>query len=333
MCDLELLQIATTSSRRGVITGYDLPTADATALPAGYALSSAASGGSTTFTFTRPFDGTSVGALNLLGVEEDGSLPVSIAWNSLAGSSFDTQHGATERVGAVPLVVFPTSADSAQIDVEPIGDPTAGRKAHAICMALAWMAIAPSGIFTARFLKVPGTPMWFKAHRIMMATVLLFTIVGFIIALVTVADSGRPLLESTHGVLGTIVFSLALLQPVNAALRPSPEPRSDVRVGWEAAHSWAGRVAAIIGFVNCLVGALLWASATDTFFVIAWAIATAAACATQVGIGDFYIGARVTSKLGNQSDHFDAKQRKGLTIIAGYGLIVGLLAIAGIIIL
>jgi hypothetical protein len=333
MCGHEVLQVSSATSRRGTLTDYDVPTPDPGALPAGYSATAAADGGTTTFTFVRPLNGVAFAALNLLDVEEDASLAVSVAWNSRTGSDFDDQHGAAEKVGSVPLVLFPTSDDAAQIDVEPIGDPTAGRRAHAIFMGLAWLALAPTGIFTARFLKVPGTPMWFKAHRAIMGTVVLFTITGFIIAVVTVADSGRALFGSTHGVLGLVVLCLAVLQPVNAALRPHPEPRSEVRVGWEAGHSWAGRVAAILAMVNCLVGALLWTSPTDTFFIAAWAIAVTAVLATQLGIGDFYIGARLTSQLGDKSDHFDARQRQGLTIIAGYGLIIGLLAIAGIIIL
>merc|ERR1712032_646703 len=58
-----------------------------------------------------------------------------------------------------------------------------------------------------------------------------------------------------HGIVGFIVTSLGISQPLNALLRPDKD--STMRSLWELMHKNCGRVATLLGVFNCIIGALL----------------------------------------------------------------------------
>ncbi len=73
-------------------------------------------------------------------------------------------------------------------------------------------------------------PFWFQAHRYAQTVGLLFTSIAFVLALVMTAKDGKPHFGNLHGRLGLAVTILGLLQPLNAFVRPSPQPRTTLRI-------------------------------------------------------------------------------------------------------
>lgn len=97
---------------------------------------------------------------------------------------------------------------------------------HASFMIVAWVGTTSIGIFAARFMKKTwlnaklfGKEFWFVTHQSCMILTWLLTLAGFIIILV---DSTR---WSTHphSILGTIAFTLCMIQPIGAFFRPGPK--------------------------------------------------------------------------------------------------------------
>jgi hypothetical protein len=107
-------------------------------------------------------------------------------------------------------------------------------------MFIAWGVFLPLGIFIARFTKTmkPGAkvPVWFQYHRVIQTVGLCVAIIGFIMAL-TMVDGDhfmRP-----HQRLGLAVMIMGLLQPMNALIRPHPQPRTRMRVVRETVTAFA----------------------------------------------------------------------------------------------
>ena len=101
-------------------------------------------------------------------------------------------------------------------------------KAHAWFMTIAWGILLPCGVFSARFFRKYKPPAWFRVHRAVQSAGLIFSIVGFIIA-VTQFDSSIADVPRGHGIIGTFVMLLALCQPLGAYFRPhADEPKVKV---------------------------------------------------------------------------------------------------------
>lgn len=118
---------------------------------------------------------------------------------------------------------------------------------HASFMISAWIGFTSIGIFTARFMKrtwmkvkICGKDLWLMTHQICMCMTWILTLVGFIIIIV---DSNRWN-TNAHSVLGTIAFSLCMIQPFGAVFRPGPK---DVhRPIFNFLHMFAGNFAHIL---------------------------------------------------------------------------------------
>lgn len=115
---------------------------------------------------------------------------------------------------------------------------------HASFMTIAWIGSTSIGIFTARFMKrtwvnvkVFGKDFWFVTHQLAMCTTWLLTLAGFIIILI---DSNRWV-SNPHSILGTIAFTLCMIQPFGAAFRPGPKDPS--RPIFNFLHMSAGNLA------------------------------------------------------------------------------------------
>lgn len=117
---------------------------------------------------------------------------------------------------------------------------------HGFVLGIAWFLVAPLGIFWMRFLK-KFNPRTFQIHRVVMVTVLLLTLIGFLIGLV----KGKRE-EMAHFVIGCIVASLTIIQVLIGIFRPKHE--SKLRGLFYLIHSQTGRASYIMGVVNCFVG-------------------------------------------------------------------------------
>lgn len=97
---------------------------------------------------------------------------------------------------------------------------------HASFMIVAWVGLTSIGIFTARFMKKTwidvklfGKDIWFMTHQLAMCLTWVLTLSSFIIILI---DSAR-FTVNPHSILGIITFTLCVIQPFGAILRPGPK--------------------------------------------------------------------------------------------------------------
>jgi hypothetical protein len=114
--------------------------------------------------------------------------------------------------------------------------------AHAIIMGLAWCVLAPVGISLAFPVvrRRVGESRWLGLHRGCLLGVVVLTVVGALIPLCT--DTGieaTTLAQGAHPFIGYIVLALAVLQPVNAFLRPPKPKAGDVARARSAARALA----------------------------------------------------------------------------------------------
>ena len=147
--------------------------------------------------------------------------------------------------------------------------------AHGALMMTGWGVLLPSGIMIARFLKHRDGALWFKLHVGMQISGLVLTFIGWVLALYRfdVLFSGAR--GFIHGVMGVIVMSLGLLQPINALVRPhapaGDEPRSKLRLAWELLHKISGYSAALLAlFVIYLGTTYITPEDTKSSFQIAY---------------------------------------------------------------
>ena len=130
-------------------------------------------------------------------------------------------------------------------------------KAHGIIMVFAWILFVSTGILLAQFFKkswpertICGKAVWFAAHRVVMSTAALLTIVGFI--LILVYENGRWVeqdlkREFAHSIVGIIVICFAIIQPIMALFRCKPDGR--FRFIFNYAHGIVGFSAFILSIV------------------------------------------------------------------------------------
>ena len=138
-------------------------------------------------------------------------------------------------------------------------------------MCIAWGLLLPVGILIARFGKTWG-PIWFHLHRILNMTGLTVAFAAWIIAITKIA----PGVTAAHYNIGMIVMSLALFQPINAAIRPHPPAKGEAistkRFIWNLLHHWTGRVAYVLAVINVFIGfgILLPPQSYYTGFCVIW---------------------------------------------------------------
>ncbi len=85
-------------------------------------------------------------------------------------------------------------------------------------------ALAPS---SCRRVVVQGTPaVWFRLHRGVQCAGLALTILALCIAIAMTEIDGKDHFGGVHGQLGLAVTLAGVAQPLNALLRPKPNPRT-----------------------------------------------------------------------------------------------------------
>ena len=132
---------------------------------------------------------------------------------------------------------------------------------HGVFMWSAWALLASIGIMssTHRFI-FEAKGFWFKIHRTIQTFVVIFTIIGFIIAIVATVQFGSTHFQRDHQIGGLVVMILTIFQPINAFFRPhnpaSGEQKETKRKIWEIIHkvlgytTWiAGCLVAYLGFI------------------------------------------------------------------------------------
>ena len=144
------------------------------------------------------------------------------------------------------------------VNADGSGQPkTSLLKAHGILMVFAWILFVSTGILLAQFFKkswpetkICGKAVWFAAHRVIMSTAAVLTIVGFI--LILVYENGRWVeqdlkREFAHSIVGIIVVCFAVIQPIMALFRCKPDGR--FRFIFNYAHGIVGFSAFFLSIV------------------------------------------------------------------------------------
>ncbi|XP_044531820.1 putative ferric-chelate reductase 1 isoform X2 [Gracilinanus agilis] len=168
-----------------------------------------------------------------------------------------SQNGTIRKHTTTPLVTTQKEDISKPIDVSgTFSSVPIIIKFHGSIMLIAWMVIGNVGMVFARFWKnvmvkqVLGKDLWFQAHRSLMTLTVVCVMIAFILPFIHVKGwSGNW----PHPILGCVVMVLALLQPVIALFRPSPQHKRRIIFNWfHAVTAFALRilsdVALLLGF-------------------------------------------------------------------------------------
>ncbi|XP_062376567.1 putative ferric-chelate reductase 1 [Sardina pilchardus] len=130
-------------------------------------------------------------------------------------------------------------------------------KFHGAFMLVAWMTTVSTGVIFARYFKhdwsetpLFGQQVWFQMHRVLMVLTVVLTCVGF--ALPFVYRGGWSKRAGSHPYLGCTVMALAVIQPIMALLRPSPDSSHRPIFNWM--HWSAGTLAQIIAVAAMFLG-------------------------------------------------------------------------------
>ncbi|XP_074645675.1 putative ferric-chelate reductase 1 homolog [Tubulanus polymorphus] len=134
------------------------------------------------------------------------------------------------------------------------------KRAHAICMIIAWMLPAGLGIIIARYYKHSlnrqclRRKLWFNLHRVCMVTVLCLTIVGIVTIVIAVGgfEMDEELPGRAHPILGIIVAILCILNPIMAQFRPHPDDERRPIFNWS--HRIVGFTAHVFSMAAMLTG-------------------------------------------------------------------------------
>lgn len=164
--------------------------------------------------------------------------------------------------------------------------------AHGSLMIIAWIGTATMGIFIARYFKnawtgrkVCGSDAWFFWHIFFQLTTWILTISAIIIIFVDVGEWRT----STHSILGIIVMSFAVLQPVVAIFRP--KPTSHRRPIFNFLHKFFGNFTHILAFITIYFAVPLPAAdlVDWTIFIIIAFVAFYFIMNLILGVGSIYL--------------------------------------------
>ncbi|KAM9845019.1 putative ferric-chelate reductase 1 [Aulostomus maculatus] len=130
-------------------------------------------------------------------------------------------------------------------------------KLHGAVMLLAWMLTGSVGAVIASFYKsdwpnqtLLGQKVWFQVHRGLMMVTVSLTILAFCLPFFYRGHWSKH--AGVHPYLGCCVLALALIQPIMAAFRPSPD--SDRRFIFSWAHWAVGSVTEIMAVAAMFLG-------------------------------------------------------------------------------
>jgi len=149
-------------------------------------------------------------------------------------------------------------------------------------MIFAWILFVSTGILLARYFKtswpnrkICGKPIWFVVHRALMSTVVVLTIIAFILILVYESGNWIPRDEQmpfAHSIIGILVIIFAIIQPIMAIFRCKPD--AQYRFIFNYVHAIVGLTAFILSIVAIFI-AMFFQEFTFTVnnvwgIVVAW---------------------------------------------------------------
>ena len=133
----------------------------------------------------------------------------------------------------------------------------------------------PVGIIIARFYKDEGGA-WFRRHRAIQSLASILNILAFFVIVSYTEGRQGAHFQSSHQVIGLIIFILGVLQPLGGFLRPHKsegESPSSLRRFWEFTHRWVGRAIVILSIFNINLGTSFLVNPVR--FRVAWIVIVA----------------------------------------------------------
>ncbi|XP_054159261.1 putative ferric-chelate reductase 1 homolog isoform X2 [Oppia nitens] len=153
-----------------------------------------------------------------------------------------------------------TSEAVSLLQVGAIGtsDPIYFIKIHGSLMVIAWIGTVSLGIVFARYFKTTwmsselcGVKIWFAFHRSLMV----ISVVLMIIAQICIFYYVGEYRIGWHQIFGSIAFTLALLNPIGALLRPHPDAPNRWIFNW--GHWFGGNVGHITAIIAIFLATTL----------------------------------------------------------------------------
>ncbi|KAK7703709.1 hypothetical protein SLS57_010816 [Botryosphaeria dothidea] len=136
--------------------------------------------------------------------------------------------------------------------------------AHAVLACLAMVIFFPAGAISIRTFSFPGL-VWFHGGLQVFAYAMFTAAVGLGIYI-----GQGEYIESYHGVIGLLVFSLLFFMPIFGWLHHKLFKKYGHRTFWSYIHIWLGRCLITLGIINGGLGLKLAGSPTD--WVIAYSV-------------------------------------------------------------
>ncbi len=134
-------------------------------------------------------------------------------------------------------------------------------KAHGIIMIFTWILFASTGILSARYFKpvwpekkACGKAIWFTIHRPVMISVVVLTLTAF--GLILIYTKGTWVSQTdqrifAHSIVGIIVISFVVIQPIMALFRCKPD--AEYRFIFNYAHRFIGLSALLLSIVAIFI--------------------------------------------------------------------------------
>lgn len=126
-------------------------------------------------------------------------------------------------------------------------------EAHAVLGSLAWVVILPIGAILFALLRIPRL---FWIHSAIQTIGLCCLIISFVLGVIIGKAYGK-LYVNPHTIIGTILFIIALLQPVWGILQHRVTLRTGKKSFWAYLHRWVGRFALTLAMINGGLGFIL----------------------------------------------------------------------------
>ncbi|XP_054882703.1 putative ferric-chelate reductase 1 [Poeciliopsis prolifica] len=136
-------------------------------------------------------------------------------------------------------------------------------RAHGCLMLLAWMTFGPLGMIVARYQRRPsqvqmfGKDLWFVVHVSVMSFTVATTIIAFILAFSYLGGWEY----GVHSVLGCLVLTLVLIQPILALTRCAPQHPRRFLFNW--AHFVIAVLLKVLAVAAIFTGMMMMDSSSD----------------------------------------------------------------------
>ncbi|KAH6757478.1 hypothetical protein C2S52_023418 [Perilla frutescens var. hirtella] len=117
------------------------------------------------------------------------------------------------------------------------------KTAHGIVNIMGWGVLLPSGVIMARYLR-ESTNDWYNLHILSQLSGFLLGTLGWGLG-ISIKNEAKQHRMSTHGILGTIIFAFATLQP---------DEEHECRKYWVIYHNFVGYALLLLIIANIFQG-------------------------------------------------------------------------------